>query len=87
MTSRRMLLLAGVAAAAFPTAASAATKPVGVGVVVIKPVRRFEMRLAHANTHIAARRPAGYRAGVYTLAVAGGQFAFWRGGGTLVDRG
>lgn len=87
MTSRSMLLLAGVAAAAFPTAASAAATPVGVGVVVIKPVRRFETRLAHAGTHLAALRPAGYRAGVFMLAVAGGQFAFKRGGGTVANRG
>ena len=85
--TRATLLLAAMTAAAFPTAASAATAPVGGGLIVIKPVRGFETRLAHAGTRLAALRPAGHPGGVYTLAVAGGRFAFTNGGGTVANRG
>jgi hypothetical protein len=87
MTFGKTLLVAGVTAAAFPAAASAAAAPIGGGAVIIKPVRGFEARLAHAHTQLAALRPAGYHAGYFTLAVAGGQFAFTSGAGTLADRG
>ena len=84
--TRATLLLAAVTAAAFPTAASAAPAPVGGGLIVIKPVRGFETRLARARTRLAALRPAGHRGGVYTLAVAGGERAGRAGRGGDRDR-